>query len=773
MKRFIAAILILVICISEGFGAGLIIVHDPDFWRKPPIIPPIPPPRPPIPPRPIIWAPLELNLVKTETTIDDQYAITIIEQEFYNPNPSRLEGTFILPIPKGATIDKFSMEIDGKKAEAELLESKKARDIYEEIVRKLRDPALLEFAEDGLFKVRIFPIEPNSKKRITVSYSQLLKSDSGLINFTLPLRAGKYSSSLIKNMSLKIELKSSAPIKSIYSPTHKVEIKRDGEKRATIGYEESNVRPESDFQLFFSQQEGEFGLKLMTFKKKDEDGYFLMLVSPSVDIKEGGVLPKDVVFVLDSSGSMAGAKLEQAKRALKFCVANLDEKDRFEIIRFSTDLDRLFSGLHSATKQNIERAEKFISDIKSTGGTAIDDALRAALSIAPDETSRLFVVVFLTDGIPTVGITDEDQILTNVSKNNKLNTRIFCFGIGTDVNTHLLDKITSQTRASSQYILPEEDIEVKVSSFFSKIKEPVLAGIKIAFPEQAKVSKIYPSLLPDIFKGDQLVVVGRYANPAEGEIRIEGNAGKEKRLFTYNCKYGDRATDYDFLPRLWAVRRIGFLLDEIRLNGENKELKDEIVELARKYGIVTPYTAYLIIEDESRRGVAAEQRLFRFSQEEESLARRELGDYYRDLSRSKTGMSAVAGARSYQSLKLADSPEVALNVGMADAMRAAKPSARAVQDRIAISGPENTGSSQSSNTTGAIKYLAGKTFYFNSGKWIDSEAQSKENVQRIKIKFGSDEYFDLINKKPFIAKWLGLGAAVEFALDNKIYEITE
>jgi Ca-activated chloride channel family protein len=774
MKRLIVLISVLTISIFNGFSAGLIIVHEPDFWHRPPIIPPIPPPRPPLPPpRPVVWAPLEVNLVKINTTIDDQYATTSVEQEFYNPNPSRLEGTFILPIPKGAVINKFSMEIDGKKVEAELLDAKKARDIYQEIVRKLRDPALLEFAEEGLFKVRIFPIEPHSKKRIALSYSQLLKSDSGLINFVLPLRAGRYSAALIKNISVKIDLKSSLPLKSIYSPSHKVEIKREGEKRATIGFEESNVKPESDFQLFFSQQEGEFGLKLLTYKESGEDGYFLMLVTPSLNIKERDVLPKDVVFVLDSSGSMAGAKLEQAKKALKFCVANLDEKDRFEIIRFSTDLDRLFSGLQIATKENRERAEKFITEIKSTGGTAIDDALRAAISLASDDQSRLFVIVFLTDGIPTVGVTDEEQILNNVSKNNKLNTRIFCFGIGTDVNTHLLDKITSQTRASSQYILPDEDIEVKVSSFFSKIKEPVLANLKVTFPEQVKVSRFYPSPLPDIFKGDQLVIVGRYANSGKSQVRIEGNIGKEKRVITYDCRFADTATDCDFLPRLWAVRRIGFLLDEIRLNGENKELKDEITELSRKYGIVTPYTAFLIMEDESRRDVALDKRLFRFSKEDEALARRDLGAYYDDLTRSKSGMSAVAGARSYQSLKLAESPSIALEAGMADAMRAAKPSARSVQERI-ISAPQTPdGASPNVSTTGRIRYAAGKTFYFSSGKWMDADIQKSENLQPIKIKFLSDDYFALVSKRPIVAKWLGLGVNIEFVLDNKIYEITE
>ncbi len=765
MKQTIFLIAILLMSNLKTFSAGFIIVHEPDFWRRPPpVIPPILPPRPPIPPRPI-WAPLEVNLVQIKTTIDDQYATTFIDQEFYNPNSQRLEGTFILPVPKGATINKFSMEIDGKKVDAELLDSKKARQIYEDIVRKLKDPALLEFSDDGLFKVRVFPIEPNAKKRISLSYSQLLKSDAGLINYLLPLRAGKYSSVPIKNISLKIDVKSPRSLKSIYSPSHKVEIKRDGEKMATIGYEESNVKPETDFQLFFSQEEGEFGIKLMTYKTSGEDGYFLMLVTPSAEIKQMDILPKDVVFVLDSSGSMAGAKLEQAKKALKFCTASLDEKDRFEIVRFSTDTDVLFSRLVDATKENRNKAEKFITDIKSTGGTAIDDALRTALSMRTDDASRLFVIVFLTDGIPTVGVTDEEEILSNVSKNNKSNTRIFCFGIGTDVNTHLLDKITTQTRASSQYILPDEDIEVKVSSFFTKIREPVLAGIKITFPDEVKVSKIYPTPLPDLFKGDQLVIIGRYSEAGKGKINIQGMLGKEKKNFDYDGKFPETSSDYDFLPRLWATRRIGFLLDEIRLNGENKELKDEITELARKYGIVTPYTAFLIMEDESVRNVPAERRMW----SEQRGVRSELGSYYNQLNKEKSGAAAVAGAMSYRSLKLAESADVALRDGNMSAGIAASSAVRSFSGGFA-GRSDRAGEQQSS---GAVKYIAGKTFYLNDGKWLDSAIQNADNLERVKIKFGRDEYFSLINKYPIVSRWLAIGTNMEFMLGKKIYEITE
>src|SRR2546421_93889 len=206
---------------------------------------------------------MEVSYVKVITRINDQIAITSLDQEFYNPNPSRLEGTFVFPIPKGAHINKFTMEIDGKQVEAELLGADKARHIYEEIVRKAKDPALLEYAGRDIFKVRIFPIEPNSHKRITLSYTQLLKSDEGLISYTLPLNTEKFSARPIKNVSVKVELDTKRPLKSIYSPSHTVEIKRSGPNKAVAGYEACDVQPDTDFALYFAPEKDEVGVNLL------------------------------------------------------------------------------------------------------------------------------------------------------------------------------------------------------------------------------------------------------------------------------------------------------------------------------------------------------------------------------------------------------------------------------------------------------------------------------------------------------------------------------
>ena len=587
--------------VAPVFAAGLIVVEDAP-WRPGPMPPPFIPPRPPRPwppPRPHAFAPLEVNYVKVNTRITDQVAVTAVDQEFYNPNSARLEGTFLFPIPRGAHINKFTMEIDGKQVEAELLPAEKARRIYEDIVRKLKDPALFEYAGRDVFKVRIFPIEPNSKKRITLSYTELLKSDGGLVSYVLPLSTEKFSAKPIRNVGVKVDLESKRPLKSIYSPSHSVEVKRQGANRATAGYEASDVHGEADFALYFAPEKNELGIHLLTHRPADEDGYFLLLASPGVEVKQEQVVMKDVVFVLDTSGSMAGKKLEQARKALQFCVENLNDGDRFELVRFSTEVEPLFDKLVSASQANRARAEDFIKHLKPIGGTGIDDALRKALALRPGANDRPFVVIFLTDGRPTIGTTDEDQIVANVKKENDGRSRIFCFGIGTDVNTHLLDRVTETTRAASQYVLPEEDLEVKVSNFFAKIKEPVLANPTLEFTGAVRVSKLYPSPLPDLFKGEQLVLVGRYSGQGDAAVMVEGTVNGAEKKLAYDVRFPEQTAESEFIPRLWATRRVGYLLDEIRLHGENAELRDEVTELARKYGIVTPYTSYLIVEDEA------------------------------------------------------------------------------------------------------------------------------------------------------------------------------
>ena len=776
MKRLLW--LSLFVCVAaRASAAGLIIVGDDEFWHGSTIVlhpPPhherrIVPPRPIPPPR---FAPIELSFTKADVKIKDQFATTKVEQEFYNPNPRVLEGTFLFPVPKGAHIDKFTMNIDGKPVEAELLTAEKARAIYEDIVRRQMDPALLEYAGRDLFKVRIFPIEPHERKKINLTYSQMLKSDAGLVSFALPLNIEKFSAKPLRSVSLKLELESKRELKSIYSPTHKVEVKRDGARKATVGFEANDVTPNSDFQLFYTQDDADLGVSLLTYKPAGEDGYFLLLASPGIETKNTRVMPKDVVFVLDTSGSMAGAKLEQAKKALAFCVENLGDEDRFEILRFATEVEPLFNSLRDATKDNRAQAQKFIGGLKPIGGTAIDDALKKAVALRPDNGFRPYVIVFLTDGRPTVGRTDETHILESATKTKTGMTRIFCFGIGTDVNTRLLDRIAEETKSFSQYVLPEEDIEVKVSSFFTKIKEPVLANPRMKFPDAVRVTKTYPAPLPDLFKGEQLLVVGRYSGKDDGAIQIEGNVNGQIKKFAYDVKFGGESSEHDFIPRLWATRRVGYLLDEIRLHGENRELKEEVTDLARKYGIVTPYTAYLIQEDETRRNVPLSMQTLPRGTRVIDDAVRQSGEQLVRMKSVTDGDGAVANSRSFSALKSAEAPQAGIVAGNSEALRAAPANGSATAGARFYAEPAKR-LAAAQQIEQQSRFAAGKSFFQNGDRWVDSEVQKRQDAKRVRVQFGSKEYFDLLRQQPNSKVWLAQARNVEFVLGETIYEVVD
>jgi Ca-activated chloride channel family protein len=780
MKRLLCGIVLLQMlgCLTAS-AVGFVTV-DPDSEAARTIIPPRPPHWPPPDwpppwrhwrPQPYAFAPIQVVSIDVKTKINDQVAVTTIEQEFHNPNAARMEGTFICPLPKGAQINKFTMEIDGKTCEAELLTAEKARGIYEDIVRRAKDPALLEYAGRDMVRVRIFPFEPHGKRRIALKYTELLKSDDGLVSYALPLSAEKVSSSPVSNVTVKVELASRRPIKSIYSPSHSVSVKRETPRRATAELKSEIGTPPADFVLYFASEEKEIGMSLLTHREAGEDGYFLFMASPGLDVQENQVVAKDVIFVVDTSGSMAGKKLEQARKALAFCIENLNDRDSFELIRFSTEVEPLFDKLVLANKGNRAKALKFTEGLRPMGGTAIDDALRKALVISEGKSSsndRPSVIIFLTDGRPTIGETAEDEIVKNVRKENSRKQRVFCFGIGTDVNTHLIDRITEQTRAVSQYVLPEEDLELKVSSFYSKIKEPVLANPELKVTGQSRVSKMYPSTLPDLFKGDQLVLVGRYSGEGDAAFNLSGMVNGSEKEFTFEGRFRAKSARHDFLPRLWATRRVGYLLDEIRLRGENSELREEVTELARRYGIVTPYTSYLIVEDEMKRGVSEESRLMP-RLHNDSDARQAGRQLWGEFGTSAGGLAGTAAARETYSYKSADAPAAAAASGSIEAYRSLGVPARPQSGRSEQQADK--GKLRLAQYSQQAQFVAGKTFFQNNGEWVDSLVQKNPEAKVVQLKFGSEEYFKFSREHPEAGPWLGLGTKVRFVSGNVIYSI--
>lgn len=702
--------------------------------------------------------PLEVVYHKVDVKIDGQSAVTKIDQSFYNPSNFQLEGFYIFPIPKGAVINNFTMMINGKETKAELLDSDKARKIYEDIVRQMRDPALLEYSEQNIFKLRIFPIEPRSEKKISISYTQFLESDnsaigmaSRLFEYIYPLNTEKFSAKPLKNVSVKIDLKSDEKLKNIYSPTHEVDIVNKGDNHSIITYEAENTKPDTDFKLYFAKNPSAVGLSLLTYKSGSEDGYFLLSASPSIEIDKNNIESKDITFILDVSGSMNGEKLQQAKKALLYCVNNLNASDRFNIIRFSTEAYSLFKSLEKAGKQNLNEAKRFIDELQAIGGTNIEEAFNLAFKNYT-ESNRPHFVVFLTDGKPTIGEMNDDKLIKRILNANKTKSRIFTFGIGNEINTHLLDKLTDETKAWRTYVSDDEDIEIKVSNFYDKIQSPVLSNLNLEFSNNIEIYQTYPKDLPDLFKGSNLIVFGRINGSGNVKVTLTGKLNGQRKEFSINENIANDDDKYNFIPPLWASRRIGYLLDVIRLNGDNKELIDEVTSLARKHGIITPYTSYLIMEDEEirTRGGRLVDGLQTLPSRPE-LKKENEADYFR--MKDKSGKGSIEVSEEFQSLNSASNFN------------------QTQQGKERLFYVDSKGNKR--NLSQQVKNILGRAFYQQDKFWVDSELQNQSNVKKVRVKFNSDEYFTLLNREPETAQFLALGQNVRFYHNNVFYEVYE
>ena len=697
---------------------------------------------------------LPVKSIKIDTKINGQVATTHLEQIFRNDTQYTLEGTYFFPIPETASIIEFAIWENGKKLVGEVRSREEARRIYDEIVRRQKDPGLLEYAGKDLFQASIFPIPPQSDKILELTYSQILKAESGTVSYRYPLGTGRNlwrgnrSPDAITNsqnmptqkfgtVSGRIEIVGKEALRNVYSPSHDIEVKQKNERTASVSFETNEN--DSDFQLFYGLSNNDFGMSLITYREPGKDGYFLLMVSPRDDVSERELVDKDIVFVLDTSGSMADAgKMDKARSALQFGVRTLRDGDRFNVINFAGEEHLMEHELIAADAKGKERADAFIKRLQPSGGTNINDSLLASMKMF-DRSDRPKMLVFMTDGLPTVGETKVDRITANVAKAKNVDVRIFPFGFGYDVNTALLDKLGTDNGGISDYVQPKENLEVKVSNFFAKVSAPVLSDLEVDLG-QVHAESVYPRKIGDLFKGMQAVIIGRYRNESDLKnitLQLRGKSGRENRTFTYgDLDFPVRSEDNDFLPRLWASRRVGWLVEEIRNNGETKELRDEVVELGTRYGIVTPYTSYLATDGTF-----------------EMNARDSRGAVV-SAPKSEAKMRASSGADAVQMSVQQNAMKENRSLGASSRKKDA-------EEQVIV------------RNTDSDRFVANRSFYRQGNVWMDSDFKSEQKLPETNIKFASDEYFDLINREKGIAQYFAIGEEVVVVWKNRVYRVTK
>ena len=561
---------------------------------------PLPRPRPLPRPQPVTY---RLEALDVNARIHNQIADVQVSQTFVNSGRSTIQARFVFPLPYDGAIDAMTLLVNGKELPAKLLSAKDARARYEAIVRSQRDPALLEWIGTGMFQTSVFPIPPGETRTVSIHYNQLLRTEHGLTDFVFPLRTAKYTSKPIERVKIRVALESATKLKNIYSPSHPVQIKRPSPQRAIVTYETEETIPTTDFRLFSDARKGDVGVTLITYRPdKKQDGFFLLLASPDVKRADAKRLSKTVSFVVDKSGSMSGKKIEQAREALKFVLNNLREGDLFNIVSYDSQVQSFRPELEAFNEQTRAAALGYVDGLYAGGGTNIHDALSQALGDLQDD-SRPNYVLFLTDGRPTSGQTNESLIAQAASSANQVRARILTFGVGYDVNSRLLDRISRENHGLSEYVRPDEDIEEHVARVFRRISSPVLTNAELVFElddtdSRSPVNRLYPGGSFDLFEGEQLVVVGRYKHSGAARIRLSGHVGDETKTYEFTGEFDKKSRDDTnvFIEKLWATRRIGEIIDEIDLHGQNEELVEELVALSTKHGILTPYTAFLADE---------------------------------------------------------------------------------------------------------------------------------------------------------------------------------
>ncbi len=674
---------------------------------------------------PVGTVPVQIVRAEARVRILDRAASTELEVELHNPTAAQQEAVLLLPVPDGAAVSEFAFEGAASEPTARIMARDEARRLYDEITRSLRDPALLEFVDWRCLRSSVFPVPPGGRQKIRLRYDHVCEIDGNRVDYVLP-RSEMLTASV--PWSIAVDLRTASELRLVYSPSHELRERIVSPRHRTIGIAEASRREPGSFRLGYVTADDPARPTASLFAYPDPTvggGYFLLLAgAPRAEADR--VLRREVTIALDRSGSMAGRKLEQAKAAALQVIEGLADGEAFQLIDYGNTVGVCFPSPVVKAAATMQQARRWLADLRPHGGTNLHDALLEALR-APVVPETLPLVLFLTDGIPTVGPTREADLRQLVAKGNPHQRRVFCIGVGHDVNAPLLDHVAEVTRAVATYVSPDEDVEARVASLFARLGEPVLAGPELTTVDAAgapvtRICDVLPIRLPDLFAGDQLVVLGQYRGEDDLRFRLRGTAPGGPRSHAFTLPVRAASTRHAFVPRLWASRQIAFLVDELRQRGGDlgaplgaarpdpfaeprlRELRDEILRLSTRFGVLSEYTSFLATEGSN------------------------LGDW--------NGLVSAC-----QSVLQGRAVEVRSGIGavnQADNLWSQKGQARTnyrnvyLDEKLAVV------------ETTAVQQLRDCAFYKRGDRWIDSRSVLQRRVEPDEqVTFGSPRYLEL------------------------------
>ena len=711
-----------------------------------------------IAPRPGIERPIDdcrpdrPAIIRTASTVRvelrDRVLRYEVEERFLNRGGTIGEADYIFPLPKGAAFRDLKLSIDGQLVAGETMSATEARRIYEDIVRRQKDPALVEWMGHGMLRTRIFPIQAGEERRVVVRFESVAEREGDAVRVdyfrgTAP-RFGAWGAGMERptttdpapHTRFTLTYRAGGELGEAYSPTHELDVDRDdAQRRVSIRGGGPDVTV-----LVALRRSLAASVATLTHATRDEEGYALITVTPPSDLAANR-LPRDLTFVLDASGSMAGRKMEQAKAAGRALLRTLGSQDRFRIIDFSTDVRSFRDGFTAASEENVRAAIRYLDGIDASGSTNISGALEQALERSDvgfgrqqSSADRMPIVLFMTDGAATVGERDPARIAASAAR-ARGDARIFTYGLGADLNIGLVEQLAVEGRGIATFLRPEENVERSVELLAGRLRAPILTDVRVRVDGNVRISRLYPSGPQDVFAGQDLVFLARYDGNGPANVVVTGRSGGREVRWSNERNFAREDRENAFVPRLWATQRIGWLAAEKRRNGGNSEIDDEIRRLGERFGIPTEFTSYLVLEP----GMVAGNR-------PEALRRGRVGDVQTSAV-GGAGATAPAPQAVFEQARAASAQRQAKSVAAADMMR----------DEAAASGE--------------LRSAGSKIFQRTGDSWTD--VSTKPTMKVYKVKAYSRTYFTLLEKLPQLKESFAVAEKVKVAGKSVAIEIVE
>ena len=670
-----------------------------------------------------------------------------VEERFVNRGGLIGEADYVFPLPKGAAFRDLKLSIDGQMVAGETMSAAEARRIYEDIVRRQKDPALVEWMGHGMLRTRIFPIQPGEERRVVVRFESVAEreGDAVRVDYFRGARTaemgnrqwemgGRQRPSPVDQARTNFTLtyRAGGELGEAYSPTHELDIERDeAVRRVAIRSGGPDITVLVGLRRALAAS-----VAVLTHSGRDEQGYALITVTPPSEMAAER-LPRDVTFVIDVSGSMSGQKLEQAKAAGRRLMGTLTERDRLRVIDFSTDVRTFRDDWVAASASNVRAAIRYIEDLDAVGSTNISGALEEALRSGDSggrADGRVPLVIFMTDGAATVGERDPAAIAARAAR-MRGDARVFTLGMGADVNIGLIEQLAVEGRGVAQFVRPDENVERFVELLASRLRAPLLTDVRVTTDGNVRLSRLYPQAPQDLFAGQDLVLLARYDGSGPTNVIVRGRSGTREVRWSSERNFVRESRENNFVPRLWATQRIGWLAAEKRRNGGNTEIDDEIRRLGERFGIPTEFTSYLVLEP----GMVANQ-----SRRQDASAAR-----LRGVAATGAGVAAPAPAvAQFEAAKSASEQRDARSLAAADS---------AVMNDAAVAGE--------------LKRADGKLFKREGDRWND--VRVKSGLQVYKVQAYSRSYFTLLERLPELKNSFAVAPYVTVAGKTVAIEVTE